>query len=576
MSYDFVLQQALKLHNEGKLAEAENLYRQILEAVPDNPIILNLLGLIKKKKNLHHQAIEYFMRAIKQNPNVAEYFFNLAWSEERCGKYAEAIKDYSQALKMQPNIKEGYNALGNLYLKENNLEQATSHFNQALLLDPDYAEAKANLAKIDNDLTQLLKLENQYPSEPIIPYYIALIYRDRKQYQQAFAEAKKSSQLLADDATFVLLGELSLLLDNSKQAQDYFSQALVINPNSVSALINSANLKNKPQEAESLYKKALDVQPLNADAHINYADFLYRQHRLIEALEEYRHAVILAPKRTEISNNLGIIQKDLGEYEEALGLFFNALLAEPERKEYALNIAETLILLYEKDSKKAKQIAGNWLKNMPDNIFAKRISEIFNQSTGNNAQQYTQELFDLFAENYEQVMKNIDYKLPQEFARILSPLSGLIIDLGCGTGLIGEALKNENNTFIGVDISEKMAEIARAKKIYKEVIIDDITHYCQNLPPADWVVAADVFGYIGDLDNLLQSIFPRNLCFSIAVDEKCDTYQLVYNGRYRHNPKYIKNLLQKCGYSNIIEHKLNIRTENGVPVKGVIFVAKEK
>lgn len=576
MSYDFVLQQALKLHNEGKLAEAENLYRQILEVVPDNPIILNLLGLIAQSKNLHQQAIEYFIRAIKQNQNVAEYFFNLAWSEERCGKYAEAIKDFSQALQMQPNIKEGHNALGNLYLKENNLEQAAAHFNQALLLDPDYAEAKANLAKIDNDLNQLLRLEKQYPLEPIIPYYIALIYRDRKQYQEALAEAQKSYQLMADDATSVLLGELSLSLGNSEQAKDYFLQALVLNPNSVAALINSANLKNEPQEAENLYKKALDIQPLNADAHINYADFLYRQHRLIEALEEYRHAVILAPKKTGISNNLGIIQRDLGEYEEALGLFFNALLAEPQRKEYALNITETLILLYEKDRKKAKQIAGNWLKNMPDNIFAKRINEIFNQGNENNAPQYAQELFDLFAENYEQVMKNIDYKLPQEFARILSPLSGLIVDLGCGTGLIGEALKNKDNILVGVDISEKMAEIARSKNIYKEVTVDDISHYCQNLPSADWVVAADVFGYIGDLDNLLKSIFPHNLCFSIAVDDKCDKYQLAYNGRYRHNPKYIKKLLQKCGYSNIIEHKSNIRSENGVPVEGIIFVAKEK
>ena len=48
------------------------------------------------------------------------------------------------------------------------------------------------------------------------------------------------------------------------------------------------------------------------------------------------------------------------------------------------------------------------------------------------------------------------------------------------------------------------------------------------------------------------------------------------SGRYRHNPEYVKKLLQKAGYSDIMEHRAELRRENGRPVEGVVFVAKEK
>ena len=52
MGYDLLFQQALGFHEQGRLNEAENIYRQILETAPNNPDILNLLGLIAQQKGL--------------------------------------------------------------------------------------------------------------------------------------------------------------------------------------------------------------------------------------------------------------------------------------------------------------------------------------------------------------------------------------------------------------------------------------------------------------------------------------------------------------------------------------------
>ena len=88
-----------------------------------------------------------------------------------------------------------------------------------------------------------------------------------------------------------------------------------LNPHSPAALINLANFATNTDDfatAEKYYKQALDIRPGDLDAHFNYANMLYHQNRLPEALEEYRSAVVIAPERFEISNNLGLIQKDLG------------------------------------------------------------------------------------------------------------------------------------------------------------------------------------------------------------------------------------------------------------------------
>ncbi len=576
MSYDLLMRQALKLHDEGRLEQAEQLYRQILETSPDHPVVLNLLGLIAQSKNLHDQAITFFSRAIAQNPQSAEYVFNLAWSEERCGKPAEAIKTYLRALRLQPNIKEAHNALGNLYAGTGKSQQAREQYNLAAMLDPAYAEPRANLAKMEKDIPALQNLATQYPDEALIPYYLSLLYRQKGCLKEALTAAQTACRLFADESGLLLAGELSLDLGFKASAHEYFCRALEFNPQSVTALINLANNETDEHKAEQMYQKALDIAPDNVEAHINLADLFHRQGRLHEALEEYRQAVIRAPERAEISNNLGVIQKNFGEYEEALGLFFNALTKQPEKKEYALNAAETLIRFYEKDADKARKIAANWLRQMPTNAFAEHLNAAFNREKKTETADYARELFDLFAEGYEDVMNKIEYRLPQEIAERLNQPKGSIIDLGCGTGLIGQILKNQENTLIGVDISPAMLEQAKKKGVYDTLIEENIEKYCRRLPPADWVIAADVFGYIGSPEEIIAAVFPRRFCFSVAVTSGKDDYILMPNGRYRHHPAYIKKLLQKAGYSDIMEHKTELRQENGHPVEGIIFIAKEK
>ena len=571
MSYDLLFQQGIKLHEAGRFDEAEQIYRQILETAPNNPDIINLLGLIAQNKGLHQEAIAYFAKAIRLSPSHAPYQFNFAVSLEGLGKLREALDAYEKVITLAPDVKETYFKCGliNKELKDDN--KAQNCFHKALELDPNYLEAKIELAKDSfNPQEEMLKLEQEYPESPLPAYWLSILYQDTN---KALEKAKKAYEIAPTCPEFCLnLAEIYADIQEDEKAETYFRQALTNNPKMLEAHNGLAALLTRTQrykEAEQEFHEALNLSPDNAAAKINYADMLYRAGRLQEAVERYHEAVQLAPNSPEICNNFGIIQKDMGEYEEALALFFKALSAQPNRDEISINISETLTLLAEKDKKKAQEIAANWLNSYPNNVFARHWSE-----TENNSSQYSQKLFDNFAETYEQTLKNINYALPQELENIIGHPEGTILELGCGTGLIAQMLKTPQNTFIGIDISEKMIEKAKAKHIYKELITADILPWLQKNPPkVDLIIAADVFCYFADLEDIIKFCAPNKLCFSV---EKTNNYpyEKQPNGRYKHHQEYISNLLNKYGYYKVKQKLITLRQENGKNVEGLIFTTQ--
>lgn len=88
------------------------------------------------------------------------------------------------------------------------------------------------------------------------------------------------------------------------------------------------------------------------------------------------------------------------------------------------------------------------------------------------------------------------------------PIFSLVVDAGCGTGLVGEQFRNVSQRLIGVDLSE--AIISEAKKIrpglYDQTIVGDITDTFRDNHPISLIIAGDSYIYFGDLDALFQSM----------------------------------------------------------------------
>ncbi len=301
---------------------------------------------------------------------------------------------------------------------------------------------------------------------------------------------------------------------------------------------------------------------------------LFKQNRKLEALEEYRQAVILNPKSAELNNNLGVVLKDCQDYEQAMGLFMNALLLNPLLESASVNAVETLILWHKKDADTALKIAENWHKQMPESVFAKHIYDCLKGEKSEADFSYNQRLFECFADNYELVMSAVGYAAPLAVGRIAGSLKGSVVDLGCGTGLVGQAVKSAENHLTGVDLSEKMLQKAREKDVYDNLVCGDIISFLKENNKFDWAIAADVLGYLGKLETFFAATKGIKLIFTTELTEKDEDFHLQTNGRYQHSIKYVTKLLQLNGYSDIYRENVVLRQEDGCDVLGVLWRAE--
>jgi len=574
MSFDLMFRKATDFYLNGAYTQAEEICRQILAFAPENPDVLNMLGLIAAAKNEHQAAISCFYEALKKSTNPLPVYFNLAVSLNAFGKQKEALEAYQNALKLAPQTKEIYNNMGAIYEKLGHFEKAAENYEKAVQIDSDYVDAGVNLAVIKKDKSALLNLTEKYPKSPLPVYYLALFAFDEANFNQALKFALKADALQQAYDIKNLIAQCYLKIKENNEAEKYFHQALVLYPQSVDALINLGIL----EQNEAYFKKALDLNPSSFEAHISYADFLYRENRRVEALEEYHQAVLLNADAPAVSNNVALVLKDMQDYEGALDLLLNAFLKTPENNDISVNIAETLVLLFQKQKNEALKIAKLWQKNAPNNVFAAHTLSAFENKPSSNDALYAKTLFDEFATLYDKRMGQIDYQTLDKLISLKLDLKGDILDLGCGTGLAPEKLKTPENSWTGIDISKNMLEKAKQKNLYDNLLESDILSFLEtNTKKYDFILCLDVLPYIQNIETLIEKCFPSNLIFSIekAPDNQKSIF-LAPEGRYQHNPQHVENLLKKAGYRNILPHHLILRKENGKNIDGVLFVATAK
>ena len=84
-------------------------------------------------------AVEWFARAITQDPTVADYFSDLGESLQRCDRFDEAIRVYDRALQIKPDVLESWLQLGSLLRRQGRFAEAAQAFDRALQLAPENA-----------------------------------------------------------------------------------------------------------------------------------------------------------------------------------------------------------------------------------------------------------------------------------------------------------------------------------------------------------------------------------------------------------------------------------------------------
>jgi Tfp pilus assembly protein PilF len=138
-----MVQDALRHHQDGRLADAERMYREILSVDPEQADSLHLLGMIAYQNGCHENAVELIGKAIAIKGKAATFHSNLGNVLQSQRKLAEAGACYQRALVLRPDLAETWVNLGNIFKARGEVDSSLTCYRRALALNPELAEAAA-------------------------------------------------------------------------------------------------------------------------------------------------------------------------------------------------------------------------------------------------------------------------------------------------------------------------------------------------------------------------------------------------------------------------------------------------
>jgi predicted TPR repeat methyltransferase len=197
---------------------------------------------------------------------------------------------------------------------------------------------------------------------------------------------------------------------------------------------------------------------------------------------------------------------------------------------------------------------------------------------------YVARLFDDYAPRFDKhLTKNLGYHGPSLIADALSEAVpgrrfASAIDLGCGTGLMGEALRGRVDRLAGIDLSAAMIAKARERGLYDRLIVGDATTALKDEPPSalDLILGADALVYIGDLAPLFAAAaaaLAANGLFAFSVELfEGDRFRLEPTMRFAHSRAYVEATAHAAGFQPLVIQPASTRRESGADTPGLICV----
>ena len=432
-----------------------------------------------------------------------------------------------------------------------------------------------------------LSITQEFPEHQFAWKVLAVVLKLTGRISESLVASQKSVQLgplnaEAHNNLAVLLNELGRL----KEAEVSYKKAIELKPDYAEAHSNLAIIlkeQSRLKEAEACYRQAIKLKPDYAEAHYNMGNTLKELGRLEEAEASYVQAITLKPDYVKAYNNLGVMLQEQGKLDEAEVSYKKAITLKPDYADFYANLGNTL-----RDQDKLLEAKLNYKKAIELKSDSKKFKHIFDALTGKTTnfapREYVEVLFDNYAINFENSLVNkLEYKTPNKIVEMIVAKNpniqlGSVLDLGCGTGLIGDEIKKYCSNLEGVDLSKLMLEKASAKNIYDKLEHKDIVEYLSTEDlDFNYFISSDVFVYVGNLSEIFRLIKSRNkskgkFVFSTEHTDR-DGFFLEQTGRYSHSKKYIESLCNKFGYKLSHFEVVNLRkNKNKFIIGGLYFL----
>jgi predicted O-linked N-acetylglucosamine transferase (SPINDLY family) len=273
-------------HQAGRLAQAEQLYRQALQHNPRHAEALHFLGVLAQQVGRHDVAVELIQQALQLRPNWPVALSNLSEALRAIGRLDEAVAACHRAIALRPDLPEPHSNLAIYFLNLGRFQDAADSSRRALALRPDFPEALCNYA---NALQELGSID-----EAIAAYRRAIALRP--DYGDAYANLAR-------------------------------------------ALLRQSAL----EEGLAACQQAVRMLPTSAAAWNVLADLLLALRRLDEAIDASRRSLALQPDLATAMNTLASALKEQGLLDEAVATLRQAVAVQPDRAYLHSNLIQTML-----------------------------------------------------------------------------------------------------------------------------------------------------------------------------------------------------------------------------------------
>ncbi|MBD1547636.1 methyltransferase domain-containing protein [Roseibium aggregatum] len=209
---------------------------------------------------------------------------------------------------------------------------------------------------------------------------------------------------------------------------------------------------------------------------------------------------------------------------------------------------------------------------------------------------YVETLFDQNADVFDDILVDqLGYCVPlmlREKVRQLGigPFERLL-DLGCGTGLTGVAFSDCAKHLTGVDLSERIVELAFDREVYDDLYVGEAVSFLEEFeeddgsrPSWDMIAATDVFPYLGAVEPILKAAADRLVpggYFAFSTETLADDvlqgrpYMVGPKQRFAQGEAYLRTRLAEAGFEILAFDPITVRLEDGEPVPGHLVVARK-
>lgn len=345
------------------------------------------------------------------------------------------------------------------------------------------------------------------------------------------------------------------------------------------------------ERAEACFRHVVELAPSDVAAHGNLALIFEQSERVDEAIEQLRALRSVAPEDPSALGMLAKLLRQTRQHEEEVEVARELVRLRPDDAALRKTLSRSYFLWFDavdRDPEKAEQVLTEWIAFDPEDPVARHMAAArgLREVPERAGDAYVARHFDEFAATYDEVLGGLGNQHPllvEEALRAAEPEARAalaIADIGCGTGLCAPVLRPYARSLAGVDLSPKMLDRARARGLYDELVVAEVTAYLAAHPASlDLAVGSDVVPYFGELGPLFaaaaRALRPGGrFVFTAELLEGEGAFRMGVAGRYAHAPGYVTRALEAAGLTVERSVTRDLRREYEHFVKGVVITAR--